>query len=315
MEPRGPRRGRRGHSVTRADRASAAADFHRWLGSERRLSSHTVAAYKRDLAQFEEFAGQWLDSHDWSWTQVDRRTLRAWLGRLDEQGRARATIVRKLTTMRVFFRFLQTTDRRDDNPARLVRAGTGGRRLPAFLTRTQVDELFGMDDVDDPNGPRDRALLEVFYSSGLRLAELHGLDARDVEFDRGLVRVLGKGSKERIVPLGSEAVAAVDRYLSTSGRTSHAPGALFLSARGTRLSRRQIQRIVGRRLALATGGESMSPHALRHSFATHLLDEGADLMAVKELLGHASLSTTRIYTHTSRERLLETYRMAHPRAE
>jgi integrase/recombinase XerC len=315
--------------VTRAaDRAIATEDFRRWLDAERRLSKHTVEAYERDLSQFEAFAGRWLGEDDWSWSQVDRKTLRAWLGRLDERGLAGATIARKLSTMRAFFRFLQRTDRRDDNPARLVRAGTGGRRLPAYLTRMQVDELFaeggapdGEAEGEDASGEaatraaRDRALLEVFYSSGLRLAEAHGLDTRDVDLDRGQVRVLGKGRKERIVPLGSEAADAVARYLSISDRTPAAPGALFLSERGTRLSRRQIQRIVARRLEAATGGETMSPHALRQSFATHLLDEGADLVAVKELLGHASLSTTRIYTHTSRERLLETYRMAHPRAD
>lgn len=296
-------------------RAAATADFRRWLDAERRLSKHTVEAYERDLSQFESFAGSWLQSEDWSWSQVDRRALRAWLGHLDGCGLARATIARKLSTLRAFFRFLQRTDRREDNPARLVRAGAGGRRLPAFLSRAQVDELFALDETPNANVLRDRALLEVFYSSGLRLAEAHGLDTRDVDLDRGQVRVLGKGRKERIVPLGSAAADAVTRYLAAAGRTPAAPGALFLSSRGSRLSRRQIQRIVARRLDAVTGGESMSPHALRHSFATHLLDEGADLMAVKELLGHASLSTTRIYTHTSRERLLETYRMAHPRAD
>jgi integrase/recombinase XerC len=298
-----------------AGRSAATADFRRWLDAERRLSPHTVEAYERDVSQFESFAGRWLQSEDWSWSQVDRRALRAWLGHLDERGLARTTIARKLSTLRAFFRFLQRTDRREDNPARLIRAGARGRRLPAFLTRAQAEDLFDDDESTDPNAVRDRALLEVFYSSGLRLAEAHGLDTRDVDLDRGQVRVLGKGRKERIVPLGSAAAEAVTRYLAGSGRTPAAPGALFLSARGTRLSRRQIQRIVARRLEAATGGESMSPHALRHSFATHLLDEGADLMAVKELLGHASLSTTRIYTHTSRERLLETYRMAHPRAD
>lgn len=296
-------------------RAEVVADFQRWLSSERRLSPHTVEAYERDLAQFEEFVGGWSGMETWAWGDVDRLAIRAWLGELDELGRADSTIARKLSTLRVFFGFLQRTARREENPARLVRARSSGRRLPAFLTRPQIDALFEEESDATPEPERDRALLEVLYSSGLRLAEVHGLDISDVDRVRGLVRVLGKGNKERIIPIGSVAVAAIDRWLKASGRSSRDDGPLFLSERGTRLSRRQIQRIVATWLARAADGEALSPHALRHSFATHLLDEGADLMAVKELLGHASLSTTRIYTHTSKERLLETYRQAHPRAE
>lgn len=299
-------------------RAAATDDFLRWLGSERRLSPHTVEAYERDLGQFEAFVGEWSGGGDWAWADLDRLAIRAWLGKLDQLGRADSTIARKLSTLRVFFGFLQRTGRREENPARLVRARSSGRSLPAFLTRPQIDALF--DDAtdsaeDSANSARDRALLEILYSSGLRLAELHGLDVGDIDRSRGLVRVLGKGNKERIVPLGSAALEAIDRWLEVSGRSARDDGPLFLSERGSRLSRRQIQRIVAARLARATDGEPLSPHALRHTFATHLLDEGADLMAVKELLGHASLSTTRIYTHTSKERLLETYRRAHPRAE
>jgi integrase/recombinase XerC len=300
-------------------RAAATRDFVRWLRSERRLSPHTVEAYERDLGQFEAFVGDWAGGGEWAWADVDRLAIRAWLGELDELGRADSTIARKLSTLRVFFGFLQRTDRREENPARLVRARSSGRSLPAFLTRPQIDALFDEGAECGEEGAaaraRDRALLEILYSSGLRLAELHGLDIGDVDRARGLVHVLGKGNKERIVPLGSTALAAVDRWLEASERSPRDDGPLFLSERGTRLSRRQIQRIVAARLARATDGEPLSPHALRHTFATHLLDEGADLMAVKELLGHASLSTTRIYTHTSKERLLETYRRAHPRAE
>jgi integrase/recombinase XerC len=307
-----------GASADRAaetDRAAAAGDFVRWLAHERRLSAHTVDAYERDLSQFAAFVDEWTGDREWSWPDVDRLAVRAWLGELDELGRADSTIARKLSTLRVFFGFLQRTGRRDESPARLVQARSSGRRLPAFLTRRQIDVLFEADETESPASERDRALLEVLYSAGLRLAELHGLDVADVDGERGLVRVLGKGRKERIVPLGSAAVAAVQRYLAASGRSPSASGPLFLSERGDRLSRRQIQRIVGARLSRAADGETLSPHALRHSFATHLLDEGADLMAVKELLGHASLSTTRIYTHTSKERLIQQYRMAHPRAE
>lgn len=308
-----------------AHRGVATTDFLRWLTSERRLSPNTVEAYERDLAQFEDFVGGWLGRQDWAWADLDRLAIRAWLGELDGLGRADSTIARKLSTLRVFFGFLQRTGRREENPGRLVRARSSGRRLPPFLTRGQIDELFGEDAGDEaegewptdgsPDPSRDRALLEVLYSAGLRLSELHGLDVGDVDHERGLVRVLGKGSKERIVPLGAAALRAIEDYLSATDRSTADDGPLFLSSRGRRLSRRQIQRVVGARLSRAADGETLSPHALRHSFATHLLDEGADLMAVKELLGHASLSTTRIYTHTSKERLLEQFRMAHPRAE
>ena len=311
------------------DRAAARADFLRWLSAERRLSPHTIEAYERDIDQFEEFLDGRRDAGPWGWDAVDRRSVRAWLGELDRLDRADSTIARKLSSLRVFFRFLRRSDRRDTNPARLVRVRSGGRRLPAFLTRQQVDELFATDasadgGVDASRGEgtdaaaraaRDRALIEILYSSGLRLAEVHGLDVGDIDRERGLVKVLGKGRKERIVPVGAAALDAVDHYLASTDRSPESCGPLFESRGGGRLSRRQIQRIVAERLAVASDGEELSPHALRHSFATHLLDEGADLMAVKELLGHASLSTTRIYTHTSKERLLETYRRAHPRAE
>lgn len=297
-------------------REAATYDFLRWLRSERRLSPHTVEAYGRDLGQFEAFVAGRLEGSGWGWAEVDRMAVRAWLGDLVDRGRADSTVARKLSTVRGFFGFLQRTERRDDNPAGLVSARSPGRSLPAFLSRQQAEALF--DRACEPSSPdprRDRALLEVFYSTGLRLAEVHGMDIEDIDVDRGQVRVLGKGNKERIVPIGGEATRAVRGYLEETGRRFGDSGPLFRSARGGRLSRRQIQRVVAGWIAAAADGEALSPHALRHSFATHLLDEGADLMAVKELLGHASLSTTRIYTHTSRERLLATYRTAHPRAE
>jgi len=298
-------------------RSDSRSDFCRWIKSERRLSPHTVAAYQRDLDQFEIFVGAWLGAEDWQWVTVDRLAIRAWLGDLDARGRAPATIARKLSTIRVFFGFMHRTGQLDDNPARLIGARAPLRKLPAFLSRDQVDELFDSMPTDEQMYLRDRAILELFYSSGLRLAELHGLDIGDVNLEAGTVRVLGKGRKERITPVGRQAAVAVRRYLEAdrSAGIVHPGECLFTSRTGRRLSRRQIQRIVGKWLAAATGGESMSPHALRHTFATHLLDEGADLLVVKELLGHSSLSTTRIYTHTSRERLLETYRLAHPRAD
>ena len=311
-------------------------DFLRYVEDERRLSPHTVEAYRRDLESFVEF----LDEHrggSWTWDEVERLDIRAWLSSLRSSGRADSTLRRKLSAVRALFRFLYRTDRTTTNPARQVRTPRSGTHLPPYLTRAQADSLFERLEAppevpDDQNDTarirriRNRAIVELFYSSGLRLSELHGLDRADLDLQKCQVRARGKGSKERIVPIGSEAVAAITSYLGT-GRGTRPPGTtgslpeesasdpLFMSTTGRRLSRRQIQRVVERIMENVAGADGLSPHALRHSFATHLLDEGADLMAVRDLLGHASLSTTRVYTHTSKERLLEVYRKAHPRAD
>ncbi|MFO7587618.1 MAG: tyrosine-type recombinase/integrase [Gemmatimonadota bacterium] len=310
--------------------------FLRYVERERRLSPHTVEAYRRDLADLAAF----LDGHrggSWSWSEIDRLDLRSWLGSLRARGLATTTLGRKLSAARALFRFLHRTGRTAGNAARGIRTPKSGRPLPAWLTRLQVERLFdavGADAEGSEGGApavrsrrlRNRAILELLYSSGLRLSELHGLDRADLDLAERRVRVRGKGNRERIVPVGSRAAAALAVWIGERPAAG-APGAegrgvaqgrgdpLFTTESGARLSRRQIQRVVAAWLSEAAEGEGMSTHSLRHSFATHLLDAGADLMAVKELLGHASLSTTRVYTHTSRERLLETYRRAHPRAE
>ncbi len=312
------------------------AEFLRYAEDERRLSPHTVDAYRRDLASFAGF----LDQHrggNWTWEEVDRLDIRSWLGALRASGRADSTLRRRLSAVRALFRYLYRTDRTTTNPARGVRTPRSGRHLPSHLTRAQADSLFERLDelsappqADDDAGrvrlARNRAIIELFYSSGLRLSELHTLDREAVDLREHRLRARGKGSKERIVPIGSNAVDAISSYLSMSRRAPpsgpsesrperFAGDPLFTTTTGRRLSRRQIQRVVQGILEGVAGAEGLSPHSLRHSFATHLLDEGADLMAVRELLGHASLSTTRVYTHTSKERLLEAYRKAHPRAD
>lgn len=331
-------------------------DFLRHAEKERMLSPHTVRAYERDVREFGRFLDGWLGGSEGDWTRADRLAVRSFLGELETRGLARSTMARKLSAVRVFYRFLHRTGRIEANPARHVRAPRGEDTLPAYLTPEQTGELFELlrRRAEDEGGflaTRNRALVEVLYSCGLRLAELQGLDLPDVDLSAGQVRVTGKGRKERIVPLGRMAAAAVRSHLperadrlaaarDDAGRASDrvpreggagsgpaeddagpSDGArreehpLFLSMRGGRLSRRQIQRAVTHTLDTVAEGEDLSTHALRHTFATHMLDRGADLMAVKELLGHASLSTTRIYTHTSRERLKAVYRQAHPRAE
>lgn len=296
-------------------------EYLRHIEEGRQLSPNTVAAYRRDLVQFRD----WMDAHrpGWDWHDVDRLDLRAYLGHLGRAGLARRSISRKLSAVRAFYRYLHREGLVEANPARTVRSPKLDRRLPAWLTRGDVDRLFVLAESRAAEGgfrgARDLAILETFYATGLRLSELQGLDLRDIDLVADQVKARGKGRKERIVPLGGAAARALRRYEPRRREVlarSPAPDreALFISEQGRRLSRRGVQRIVGELLdAIADAGE-LSTHSLRHSFATHLLDAGADLMAVKELLGHASLSTTRIYTHTSKERLRQVYRDAHPRA-
>lgn len=314
------------------DAREAVRDFLRYVEKERMLSPHTVDGYRRDLDAFTEFLDGYLGSRSWTWEDVDRLSVRGFLGELDRRGLARSTMARKLSAVRSFFAFLHRNGIVQASPARSVRSPSRERDLPGYLSAEQVERLFdllrGRAEADGGFlALRDRALVEVLYSCGLRLAEVQQLDLQDVDLSARRVRVLGKGRKERIVPLGGPAATALRAYLPARSarlaelRRKSAPAGgsvprlpVFLSVSGDRLSRRQIQRAVGGLLEAVAEGEGLSTHALRHSFATHMLDRGADLLAVKELLGHASLSTTRIYTHTSRERLKRVYRQAHPRA-
>jgi integrase/recombinase XerC len=304
--------------------ADRVADYLRGLEHGRQLSPHTVAAYRRDLDELAAFLTRQYSGEAWTWSDVDRLVLRAWVGELSRRGLARRSIARKLSAARSFFRFLHREDLIDANPARAVRSPKLQKTLPAWLTRLEVDRLFDVaahgSAENTFRGTRDHAIVELFYATGIRLSELHGLDVAQVDLVGDQARVLGKGRKERIVPLGSPAVSALRRYEPRRREALAAAGpaadrqALFLSARGRRLSRRQIQNVVRGFLDKVADDAGLSTHSLRHSFATHLLDAGADLMAVKELLGHVSLSTTRIYTHIAKERLKKVYDQAHPRA-
>lgn len=290
-------------------------DFLRYAASERRLSPNTIDGYRRDLAQFATF----LDAYHgggWTWDGLDRLTIRSFLGELESRGLARSSVQRKLAAVRAFYAFLHRTGRVDANPARLVRAPRRERPLPGFLTEDSAEALFdAVGALAAAEGSvlalRRRALLELFYSCGLRLAEAQGLDRSALDLSGGQARVLGKGGVERVVPVGRRAQSALRDYLRV--RPPADSDAVFVSSRGERLSRRQIQRDVTRMLDAVADGERLSTHSLRHTFATHLLDRGADLVSVKELLGHASLTTTRIYTHTSVERLKQVHARAHPR--
>ena len=303
--------------------AVAVAAFLRHLADERQLSPHTVAAYRKDLADLQGFLTDYLGSADWRWEEVDRLTLRGFLGWCTRKGLSRRTVGRKLSATRAFFRYLHLEDLLPANPTRAVRAPRAERRLPGHLGSEEVESLFHLVEAgaseNTLSGTRDLVILELLYGSGLRLSELHGLDMQELDLVGDQVKVRGKGRKERIVPLTKAAVTAVRRYEARRAEvlSSDSPSAdrraLLLSKRGRRLSRRAIQRSVQTQLEATASRDGLSAHSLRHSFATHLLDAGADLMAVKELLGHVSLSTTRIYTHTSRERLKQVYKQAHPR--
>lgn len=294
----------------------ALSQFLTHLARERNFSPCTVDAYRTDLLQFcaylKETAGR-----EPAPSEVDRLTVRSFLGHLNGAGFKKRSIARKLAALRAFFGHLAREGAVPRDPTAGLRSPKLERRLPRFLDEEEARNAVEMPFPEHAAGDRDRAILELFYGAGVRLGELSGLDLGDVDAEVGTARVLGKGGKERIVPVGRKASEALRRYLDRRPALIP-PGisddhAMFLNRRGRRLSDRGIQGIVSRRLLTATG-RRLSPHALRHTFATHLLNAGADLNAVKDLLGHVSLSTTQVYTHVSVEHLKKVYRQAHPRA-
>jgi integrase/recombinase XerC len=297
-------------------------DFLRHLADERQLAENTLKAYGRDLEQLEEFVDGYLGRESWAWAdaEVDRLALRSFLGWCARRGLSKRSIARKLTSARAFFTFLHLEERIPSNPGRTVRAPKLEKRLPGHLTASDVKVVFDhaehLAGQNTLHGTRTLVILELLYGSGLRLSELHGLDRGDIDRRTRQMRVTGKGSKERIVPVTESALRAIERYERRRAEVAgRGEDALLLNAAGGRLSRRSIQQAVRDCLHKAAGARGLTTHALRHSFATHLMEAGADLLAVKELLGHVSLSTTQIYTHTSKERLLRVYRGAHPRSE
>ena len=293
---------------------SLSAYLHR-LENTRGASPHTLRAYSRDLQHFLSFLE---DRGLRDMAALTPRTLRAWLGTLDERGLAPSTIQRKLSSVRGFLRHLADEGQIEVNPALGLRQRRRPRHLPSVLSEEEIASLLLAPDPSTPLGLRDRALLEVMYSAGTRAAETVGLDRKDLDLAHGVARVLGKGRKQRLAALGSYAVKALQAYLNAPDRPRPRrsnPDAVFLGQKGTRLSTRSLERIVARHVSGAGIRRHATPHTLRHSFATHLLDRGADLRSVQELLGHAHLVTTQIYTHVSVERLREVYEKAHPRAE
>ena len=290
------------------------AAFLEYLEKERNDSPHTIKAYGRDVAAFAAFcAGHY--GAGWSWRGVDRQAVRSFLGDLSRRGLAKRSAARALSAVRAFYRFLNKTGRAEANPARAARSPKLGRTLPVHLDRREIEDLFSAAqaraEAGGLAGARDLAMLELFYSTGMRLSELAGLRDGDVDLVSDQVKVRGKGRKERILPVGRPASVALRGYLRRRGDGARA---LFVNLRGGALSPRGVQLALRRLFLTLARGTALHVHALRHSFATHLLDAGADLRAVQELLGHASLSTTQVYTHTSVERLRRVYQQAHPRA-
>lgn len=280
--------------------------FLRYLEIEKGASVHTLANYRVDLASFSKFLG------GLPLEKVDPLLLRRFLAELKFKNFAKRSIARRLSCLRSFFKFLCREGYLTHNPVSVLRSPKLDRRLPAVLEVEEVERLLENQD-SSANGCRDHAILETIYSAGLRVSEVVGLDVDDIDFIGGIVKVFGKGSKERLCPIGEKALQAIRRYLD------HRPNvkedkALFLNRRGRRLTARSVRRVLDKALQRASLNRHVSPHALRHSFATHLLDRGADLRSVQELLGHQSLSTTQIYTHVSAERLKRVYDKAHPRA-
>jgi len=277
-------------------------------------SEHTVAAYQTDLNQFFRFAAFELGQEPETLTVdlVDIYVVRSFLGALSEHGLARKSMARKLAALRSFFKFLCHKEILRNNPVQRVASPKLGRKLPHFLYLDQVEGLLGAPDENDLLGCRDKVILELLYGSGLRVSELIGLNRENLDINSGLIRVLGKGSKERVVPVTNYAIQAIRAYLGM--RADHNQ-AVLLNYQGTRLSERSVRRILDKLVAKISLDQHVNPHMLRHSFATHLLDGGADLRSVQELLGHKKLSSTQIYTHLTRERLKEVFKQAHPRAE
>ncbi len=293
-----------------ADLAEWIDDFTDYLGNARRLSEHTLSNYQRDLFQLKQFC----DDRKLSWLTLDGAAVRRFMGQQRQRGLAAKSIQRQLSSIRSFYRFLNQEGRCDTNPATGVSGPKAPKRLPKSLDVDQLQQLLEQP-TDDPLETRDLAMLELFYSSGLRLAELVSLNLTDIDFRDGSLRVTGKGQKTRMLPVGRKALAALDRWFNHRDTlASYEENALFVSKQGTRLTPRSVQQRL-KKWGITHGQTALHPHQLRHSFASHMLEASGDLRAVQELLGHADISTTQIYTHLDFKHLAEVYDSSHPRAK
>jgi len=290
--------------------------FIDYLQYERNMSPETIRAYQKDLEQFIEFCS--ADGTPFTPDALTQQKVREYLAQLSAKEYRKTTIVRKLATIRSFFKFLLRKGHLQQNPISEIRTPKVEKRLPNFLDTTEVERLLTAPRTDGFQGKRDRAILETLYSTGLRVSELTALNMGDIDFVGEVLRARGKGRRERIIPIGSYAVRAVREYLEVRSEViediSKDNGALFLNRFGERLSSRSIRKILDKYIKVAGLTRRTSPHTLRHSFATHLLNRGANLRMVQELLGHKHLSTTQVYTHLTTQNLKQAYEEAHPRS-
>ncbi len=288
-------------------------EFLAYLKHERNASVHTISSYRIDLTQLADY----LETRKIRLPQVDNVVLRGFLAELYRRNLTKTSVARKLAAVRSFFNYGVRRRWLDENAAKVVATPRLDQHVPGFLSEEEMRKLLEVPSADDPLGLRDRAIFEVFYATGIRVSELVGIGLEDLSLEERMVRVKGKGKKERLVPFGRKAEASLRAYLGVRhefplrlGETS-----IFLNYRGTRLSPRSVQRLTAKYLRQAALSRNLSPHALRHSFATHLLSRGADLRVIQELLGHESLATTQKYTHMDVAQLLDIYRKSHPRAK
>jgi len=295
--------------------------FLEHLRYERNVSAHTLRNYASDLEQFTYFLAPDRKTKLPDVAEIDHLTIREWMASLHSDQKKKSSIARKLAALRTFFQFLVREGVLELNPAKLVSTPKLEKKLPSHLSIEEAIRFIESPDLDTDLGKRDRAMLELMYATGVRVAELTTLNVADVDFQNQLIRVTGKRRKQRIVPFGDPAGDAIRSYLGVREKfLFNAPiskrdeRALFLNYQGTRITTRSVGRMVEKYIRICAGMHDISPHALRHSFATHLLDSGADLRDIQELLGHARLSTTQVYTHVSMEKLIEVYDKAHPKA-
>ncbi len=297
--------------------------FMEYMTGVRGVSANTAEAYAHDAVQFVDFLGQlWGEEQAWALGEVDYPTIRRYLAHLNRMEYARSTINRKLAALRALFRFLVDEGKIEQNPAAAAPTPKQAHKLPEVLYEYELEQLLTAPDTNKPAGQRDRVILELLYASGMRVSELAALDIDDLNMDQRQIRVIGKGDRERIVFFGRPAASAVIHYrnhgrqvLLRKRADAETESALLLNPSGTRLSVRSIQNIVRKYVIQTAASANISPHSLRHSFATHLLDRGADLRSIQELLGHNNLGTTQIYTHVTTQRIKEAYHKAHPLAK
>lgn len=290
--------------------------YLRHLDAERNYSQKTVTSYRIDLEQFNEFIN---DRPSLKLNTISKNNIRSFLGLLSRKKLNKKSIARKLSAIKSFFNFLHRKGLITANPARIITTPKVEKRVPGFLTVEQFRRLFERFKPQTPEDVRNVAIVELFYGTGIRLSELVGMNLQDIHWSQGVISVFGKGSKQRMIPLGQAASDALRRYIDSrpglmKGPDAESNKALFIGSTGKRITPLAVQKIVRNMLTLVSDAKKLSPHVIRHSFATHLLDNGADLRAVKDLLGHENLSTTQIYTHITIDRLKGVYKHAHPRA-